>query len=134
MTCEYVFRLKIYVIHKYTNYINRSSHERYSVKKLFLEISQNPQENTCARDSFLIKLQAAGATLLKKRLWHRCFSMNFAKFSRKTFFIEHIWWLLLYKIFREFVNIEKDTPLYLLFESKLFLESNENNMLVRKVY
>ena len=29
-----------------------------SVKKVFLEISQNLQENICARDSFLIKLQA----------------------------------------------------------------------------
>ena len=29
-----------------------------SVKKLFLEISQNSQENTCARVSLLIKLQA----------------------------------------------------------------------------
>ena len=29
---------------------------RYSVKKVFLEISQNSQENTCARVSFLIKL------------------------------------------------------------------------------
>ena len=28
--------------------------QRYSVKKLFLEISQNSQENTCARVSFLI--------------------------------------------------------------------------------
>ena len=28
-----------------------------SVKKVFLEISQNSQENTCARVSFLIKLQ-----------------------------------------------------------------------------
>ena len=28
-----------------------------SVKKVFLEISQSSQENTCARDSFLIKLQ-----------------------------------------------------------------------------
>ena len=27
-------------------------------KKMFLEISQNSQENTCARVSFLIKLQA----------------------------------------------------------------------------
>ena len=27
---------------------------RCSVKKVFLEISQNSQENTCARDSFLI--------------------------------------------------------------------------------
>ena len=33
----------------------RSSHRRCSVKKVFLEISQNSQENTCARVSFLIK-------------------------------------------------------------------------------
>ena len=32
--------------------------QRWSVKKLFLKISQNSQENTCARVSFLIKLQA----------------------------------------------------------------------------
>ena len=32
--------------------------QRCSVKKMFLEISQNSQENTCARVSFLIKLQA----------------------------------------------------------------------------
>ena len=31
---------------------------RCSVKKVFLDISQNSQENTCARASFLIKLQA----------------------------------------------------------------------------
>ena len=29
-------------------------------KKVFLEISQNSQENSCAEDSFLIKLQALG--------------------------------------------------------------------------
>ena len=34
------------------------------------------------------------ATLLKKRLWHSRFPMNFAKFLRTTFFIEHPWWLL----------------------------------------
>ena len=37
----------------------RSSH-KCSVEKVFLEISQNLQENTCARVSFLIKLQALG--------------------------------------------------------------------------
>ena len=31
--------------------------QRYSVKKLFLEVSQNSQKNTCARVPFLIKLQ-----------------------------------------------------------------------------
>ena len=35
------------------------------------------------------------ATLLKKRLWHRCFPVNFVKFLRTPFIIEHLWWLLL---------------------------------------
>ena len=34
------------------------------------------------------------ATLLKKRLWHRCFPEDFAKFSRTPFLMEHLWWLL----------------------------------------
>ena len=33
-----------------------------SVKKVFLEISQNSKENTCARVSFLIKLQTDSGT------------------------------------------------------------------------
>ena len=33
--------------------------QKYSVKKVFLQISQNSQENTCARVSFLMKLQAS---------------------------------------------------------------------------
>ena len=38
---------------------------------------------------------APPATVLKKRLWHRCFPVNFAKFLRASFFTEHLWWLLL---------------------------------------
>ena len=30
-------------------------------------------------------------TLLKKGLWHRCFPVNFVKFLRTPFFIEHLW-------------------------------------------
>ena len=33
-------------------------------------------------------------TLLKKRLWHRCFPMNFAKVLGTAFFTEHLRWLL----------------------------------------
>ena len=51
--------------------------ERCSVKKVFIEISQNSQENTSARVSFLIMLRPA--TSLKKRLWHRCFPVNFVR-------------------------------------------------------
>ena len=62
---------------------NRSSHQRCSVKKVFLEISQNSQENTCARVSFLI-------TLLKKRPWHRCFPVNFVKFLTGRLFLLYV--------------------------------------------
>ena len=52
-------------------------------------------ENACVRVYFLIKLQTAPATLFKKRLWHRCFPVIFAKFLRTPFSTEHLWWLLL---------------------------------------
>ena len=39
-----------------------------SVKRVLLKISQNSQENACTRVSFLIKLEAAPATLLRKRI------------------------------------------------------------------
>ena len=42
-------------------------------------ILKNSQENPCDRVSFLIKLQ------LNKRLWHRCFPVNIAKFLRTSF-------------------------------------------------
>ena len=45
---------------------------RCSVKRAFLEISLNSQENTCARDYFLIKL---------------------SKFEVASFFRDHLWWL-----------------------------------------
>ena len=47
------------VSHK-TGYLSKSEvvARRCSVKKVFLEISQNSQESTCARVSFLTKLQA----------------------------------------------------------------------------
>ena len=35
------------------------------------------------------------ATLLKRRLWHRCFPVNFVKFLRTSFLTEHLRWLLL---------------------------------------
>ena len=52
--------------------------------QVFLEISQNSPENTCARVSFLIKLQTLG-------LWHRCFLVNFVNFCKNIFFAEHFW-------------------------------------------
>ena len=55
---------------------------RCSVNEVLLEISQNSQENTCVRDFFNKVAGLTPATLLKKRLWYRCFPVNFAKFLR----------------------------------------------------
>ena len=57
----------------------RSSHRRCSVKKVFLKLLQNSHQSTCAIVFFN---KVAGQ---KKRLWHRCFLVNFAKFLRTTF-------------------------------------------------
>ena len=43
-------------------------------------------------------------TLLKKRLWHRCFPVNFVKYLRTPFFTEHLRWLLL-KFYNNYYNI-----------------------------
>ena len=75
-------------------YSLESQIQRSSRPEVLLELSQNSQENTCARVSFLIKLPT---TLLKKRLWHTCFPVNFVKFPRILFLTEHLWWLLLQK-------------------------------------
>ena len=56
-------------------------------KKVFLEISQ---ESTCARVAFLNKVEAQRpATFLRKRILRRCFPVNFVKFLRTSFCIEH---------------------------------------------
>ena len=43
----------------------------------------------------LINFTILPTTLFKKRLWPRCFPVNFAKYLRTPIFIEHLWWLLL---------------------------------------
>ena len=50
-------------------------------------------------------------TLLKKRLWHRCFPVNFAEFLRTPFIIKHVWWLLLhFAIYSHFFPNPRELP------------------------
>ena len=57
---------------------------RCSVKKVFLKIWHNSQENTCARIYFLIKLQACN--FIKKETLAQVFSCVFCKNFQNTFF------------------------------------------------
>ena len=67
--------------------IIRSSHRRYSIKKVFLEISQNSKENICARISFFWKKKCRPV----KKTLTQVFSCEFCKISKTTLFTEHLW-------------------------------------------
>ena len=68
------------------NYQTKAVVQIYSVKKLFLEISQKSQENTLTRDSFLTKLPASSCNFIKKEALAQVFSCEFCEISRKPFF------------------------------------------------
>ena len=88
-----------------SNYVNKGLQHRYFLfnigkflgsvlhEKVFLEISQNSQENTCARVIFLIKSQTeAGAyNFINKETLAQVFSCEFCKISKNTLLTEHLW-------------------------------------------
>ena len=55
-----------------------------SVKKVFLKISLNSQENTCARVLFLIRSQAWACSFIKKEALARVFSCEFYEISKNN--------------------------------------------------
>ena len=57
---------------------------------MFLKISLNSQENTCARVSFLIKLQAEAYNFFQKKTLAETFSCTFCLIFRSTFSTEHL--------------------------------------------
>ena len=71
----------------------------YSVKKVFLKISQNSQKDTSVGDSFCCRPETCNFTK-KETLAHMYFPVNFVKFLKTPFFIEHFggyfFWLKLY--------------------------------------
>ena len=89
--CRFDFRFMIslffWIVHRFA----RSSHWRCSIKKVFLEISQNSQENTSTRVSFL-------SCRPKKRLWYTGFPVNFVKFLRTPILQNTSGRLLLYSL------------------------------------
>ena len=75
---------------------SRSSQWRCSVRKMFLKISQNSQENICVSMtlvsvSFLIKLLALTSNFIKKEALAQVFSCEFCQISKNTFLKEHFW-------------------------------------------
>ena len=53
------------LLQKYLSCFSEAATKGVLCKKLFLEISQNSQENACARVSYLINLQAKACNFIK---------------------------------------------------------------------
>ena len=64
----------------------RSNRPEVLCKKMFLKISKNSQENTCAWVSFLIKLQSWGLQLYWKETPAQVFPCEFCEIFKTTFF------------------------------------------------
>ena len=77
--------------------ILRSSHRRCSVRKAFLwNFAKITGKHLC-KSLFFNKVVGLSLQLYKKkRLWHRCFPVNFTKFLRTPFLRNSSGWLLLY--------------------------------------
>ena len=69
-------------------------------------------KHLCQSLSFHKVAELRPVTLLNKRIWHRCFPVNFTRFLKTSFLKENLRWLLL-----PFPLISKDLPL-----SKIFPE------------
>ena len=63
----------------------RSSQPECSVRKVLLESPQSSQKNTCARVSFLIKLQVSACNFLKKETLAQVFFCEFCEISTNNF-------------------------------------------------
>ena len=101
---EYFFRVQFYILHIFGNivetltvyhvhiylifstFIFRSSHQRCAVRKCVLRNFKKFTGKHLCQSLFFNKVAGLSpANLLKKRLWHRCFSLNFLKFLRTPF-------------------------------------------------
>ena len=70
----------------------RSSRPKVSCKKVILRnFSKLRGKHLCQSLFFSKVVNLRSATLLKKRLSHRCFLVDFVKFLRTAFFVEHLW-------------------------------------------
>ena len=107
---------------------------RYSVKKVFLKMRCSVKKGVLKNEVFCKKgvlknevfckkgvLKAANltlTTLLKKRLWHRCFPVKFVKFSRIYFLLNAsggCFWNYLFSTFFSFEILKSHSYLLKMF-------------------
>ena len=79
----------------YSNLIcSRSSRpEVFCIKGILRNFAKFTGKHLCQSLFFNNVSGLRPATLLTKRLWHRCFPVNFVKLLRTPILKEHLWWV-----------------------------------------
>ena len=72
--------------------IFKSNHAEVFCNKGLLKISENSQENTCTRVSFLRKLQSSACNFIKQESRTQVFSCEICETFKKTFLYRTLWW------------------------------------------
>ena len=85
--------------------MNRSSRPEVFCKNGVLKNFATFTGKHLCQSLFVIKLQPNTCNFIEKRLWHRCFPVNFVKFLGTPFFIEQLWWLLLDEMWNQVINV-----------------------------
>ena len=85
----------IYQLQKHENKDRSSCPEVFCDKGVLRNFAKFAGKHLCQSLFFNKVAGLRPATLLKKRLRHMCFPLNFAKFRRTFFVAEHLQWLLL---------------------------------------
>ena len=79
------------------NVLSEAAVQRCSVKRgLLRNFAKFTGKHLCQSHFFNKVAVMRSAAFLKKRLWSRCFPVDFVKLLRTPFFVEYLWWLLQY--------------------------------------
>ena len=78
-----------YLILLYCGRSVRSSHQRCSIKKMFLKISQYPQETPALESLFRKVAGLQACSFMKKRFQHRC-SCEYCEIFKTTYFEKNL--------------------------------------------
>ena len=104
---DYLFQTKIYCLDeiylcsatikfsKHTLYRSSCRPKVFCKKDVLKNLAKFTGKITVPEAFFNKAESLQPATLLKRRLWYKCFLLNFAKFLRTPFFTKHLRWLLL---------------------------------------
>ena len=114
------------------HYINWQTHQKYFPRGVLRNCKKGVLRNFAkftgkylCQSLFFNKVAGLrSATLFKKRLWHRCFPLNLAKFLRIPFPTEHLWWLFLtHKMRKQVSSLIVEVSLYMVHHSNAHIFS-----------